>query len=303
MAKKGEVKHKDRVGEKFTTNEGYEVEITNIEGYVCTIRYADGSTKSGVYYYHLKAGNIRKPFNRIGEQWKTNEGYLATIIEYHSNKSVDVILPNGVTVLNKRYIDIIKGHISNPYHKSKFNVGYIGIGEYSSSSTFNSINIYERWCGILERCYGKRAKAYADVTVSEEWMCFQNFAEWFVKNLKPHIDETWELDKDIICKKCRVYSSETCAFVPKEINRFFVVRVGKKGNLPIGVFKDGAGFGAQIVTKGKKYLGYYKTPEEAFQAYKKAKEEYAKEIAIKWKDKINDIVYNSLMNYEIKITD
>ena len=52
-----------------------------------------------------------------------------------------------------------------------------------------------------------------------------------------------------------------------------------------------------------KYLGRYNTPEQAFLAYKIAKESYIKEVAEKWRDQIDPRVYNTLMNYEVNIDD
>ena len=52
-----------------------------------------------------------------------------------------------------------------------------------------------------------------------------------------------------------------------------------------------------------RYLGTFDTPEEAFQAYKTAKEECIKEVADKWKGLISEQVYNALINYKIEITD
>jgi len=53
----------------------------------------------------------------------------------------------------------------------------------------------------------------------------------------------------------------------------------------------------------KKCIGRFNTIEEAFYAYKKAKENYIKETANKYKDVIDIRVYNALMNYEVEITD
>jgi len=61
---------------------------------------------------------------------------------------------------------------------------------------------------------------------------------------------------------------------------------------------------AQIKSDGVvKCLGDFKTVEEAFLAYKKAKEAYVKSLANKWKDQIDPRVYNALMNYKVEITD
>ena len=47
----------------------------------------------------------------------------------------------------------------------------------------------------------------------------------------------------------------------------------------------------------------FKTSEEAFQAYKTAKEAYIKEVAERWKGKIDDKVYQALLEWKIEITD
>ena len=56
---------------------------------------------------------------------------------------------------------------------------------------------------------------------------------------------------------------------------------------------------------GNKHLGYFATPEEAFQAYKSAKEIYVKERATKYfqEGKITQRVYQALMEYQVEITD
>ena len=50
-------------------------------------------------------------------------------------------------------------------------------------------------------------------------------------------------------------------------------------------------------------LGSFKTELEAFNAYKQAKETFIKELADKWKDKIDPRAYEALMNYEVSIDD
>ena len=50
-------------------------------------------------------------------------------------------------------------------------------------------------------------------------------------------------------------------------------------------------------------LGSYTTVEKAFNAYKKAKEAHVKDVANKWKDKIDPSVYEALMNWTINIDD
>ena len=63
----------------------------------------------------------------------------------------------------------------------------------------------------------------------------------------------------------------------------------------LSVFKDGK--------KVRKGLGHFTTPEEAFKAYKLAKEKYIKEIADEYKDKIPYELYKSMYAYEVSIND
>lgn len=51
------------------------------------------------------------------------------------------------------------------------------------------------------------------------------------------------------------------------------------------------------------FLGYFTNKEEAFQAYKQAKEEYIKTEAENYKSQIDPRVYEALMNYEISYED
>ena len=79
-----------------------------------------------------------------------------------------------------------------------------------------------------------------------------------------------------------------------------------RGDLPIGVCfdKNRGKYRAAIKMCGKHInLGRFECKFEAFQAYKVAKEGYLKELAEKWKGKIDDRAYEALMNYEVDIDD
>lgn len=188
------------------------------------------------------------------------------------------------------------------YEHSKSKIHNFGINDtlFETKS-----HCYKIWCSMIGRCYYEKYKknkpTYIDCTVCDEWKYFSNFKKWFDKN---YIDG-YELDKDIIIKGNKVYSPETCCFVPQEINSVFKNRINRLSNLPKGViFSDSRlKYKAQIMEGFKrKYLGYFDTPELAFNAYKKAKESYIKEVANKWKDKIAPKVYEAMMKYEVEYT-
>jgi hypothetical protein len=239
--------------------------------------------------------------SRVGEKHTTNEGYEVEIIEYFSRLNCTIQFNNGVVVTNRVYQSIIKGNIKNTYHKSVHGVGYLGIGKYNNKT---HPKIYQTWRGMLGRGHyeklQERRPTYKGCSVAEDWHNFQVFAEWFENNYK----ESYVLDKDILQKGNKIYSPETCCFVPQEINNLLIKYDSKRGKYPIGIHKVGNRFKVQLSINGiQAHLGYFKTIEEAFEAYKTAKEIYIEEMADKWRGQITEPTYQALINYTVEITD
>lgn len=120
----------------------------------------------------------------------------------------------------------------------------------------------------------------------------------------------FELDKDILVKGNRVYSPQTCVFIPQELNALFsgCYKAKHRGKYPLGVsFNRGSGtFVAQMhKERGSldKYLGSFRTVEEAFACYKAAKEAKIKRLANKWKDQIDPRAYEALMQRTVEWDD
>ena len=160
---------------------------------------------------------------------------------------------------------------------------------------------------MLRRCYSEKKQqkqpSYIGITVCEEWYNYQNFAKWFEENWKPWMDSNWHLDKDILVKDNKIYSPDTCCFVPREINNLFKKsNSGKTKNL-IGIDIKNDKFQSRFCTSKGRICKNFNTFEEAFNYYKINKEYKLKELADKWKDKIDPIVYDTLYNYQIEITD
>ena len=163
---------------------------------------------------------------------------------------------------------------------------------------------------MLERCYSlkkhEKFPTYKGCVIDKRWHNFQNFAKWFKENYNSETMQGWHLYKDILVKGNKVYSPETCCFVPFEINTLILTNKGKRASLPIGIIssKNKKSFISRFNILGiKKHIGVYSTVEEAFEAYKEAKENYIKEFADKWKDLIDSRVYQALQEYQVEITD
>jgi len=168
---------------------------------------------------------------------------------------------------------------------------------------------YKLWQNMLERCFSEKYKqnqpTYEGVTCSKEWISMTKFIE-DVSQMKGFGLSGWELDKDILVKGNKLYSKDTCCFVPLEVNMLLVKRDNARGEFPVGVcFHKYAGkFMARLTINGKvKHLGLFNTAEEAFQVYKLAKEANIKVVAQKWQHLLDERVFQALMTYEVGIDD
>lgn len=183
-----------------------------------------------------------------------------------------------------------------------------GIGVNDVYVTTKDQKAYSLWVRMLHRCYDPKYLAqfptYKGCIVCDEWVIFSNFKDWFDKNYVAG----YQLDKDILGGRTpKRYSPLTCCFVPQEINKLLIKRGKARGDLPIGVGRSIDGKYRAHITKRSIVveLGTYNNPEEAFKAYKEAKEAHIKEIASEYykQGKISQNVYESLLCYEVSIDD
>ena len=264
--------------------------------------------------------------DRTGETNISNEGCVMKIVEYNNNCDVIIEFQDEHKYrLHTQYKAFKNGQCKNPFFASVFGYGYLGIDKNGNvSKTYESKdgkNVhtweYNKWQNMLKRCFDDKYKekypTYKDATCCKRWLCFANFLEDFeiLKNeYNWSEDETLNLDKDILHKNNKIYSLENCVLVPNWINMLFVNNDAKRGDCPIGVSyrKDRKKYQAQCNINGKlKTLGLYNTIEEAFNAYKMAKEQEIKRVANECVSKgcitKESRLYNAMMGYQIKIDD
>lgn len=249
---------------------------------------------------------------KVGDILPTSRWGDIKVIDYINSKNVIVEFINtgGVKVTNSS--NIYRGAVKDELQPDLvYGVGYNNIKNCIKKGSEYEFE-YKLWTRMLWRCYDttymKQFPTYANKTVSEDWLVFSNFVEdvrKFVGYDKAKY-ETWELDKDILVKGNTVYSKSTCCFAPKQLNYLLINPKGNRNSYPIGVHKkrDCKKYSVKMSKDNINVsLGAFDTPEEAFYAYKEAKESYIKEVANRWKDQIDHRVYKALMKYQVEITD
>lgn len=245
--------------------------------------------------------------NHIGEEKYSKYGTLSKIIEQKSNYIVIEFQDEYKTNLRTSYVNWKNNEFKNPYDKSVLNVACIG--KVKGTENGKVKKSYKTWYSMINRCYNKDfhniEKTYKDCSVCNEWLCYENFEKWYNENYYEIDGENMHLDKDIIIKGNKVYSSETCCFVPQRINKLFIKNDKIRGDLPIGVSHNRSrhNFLVQCCTKTNRTKKYFKDKNEAFLFYKNIKEKYIKEVADEYKDKIPQKLYEAMYNWKVEITD
>lgn len=156
--------------------------------------------------------------------------------------------------------------------RTAFGIG-INDAEYMTTVSINGkikqCPIHSAWALMLERCYSdkslKKHPRFIGITVCKEWRLFSNFRDWVLMQ----DDKGMRLNISIKVKGNKVYSPDTCLFIPQELEGFLDCKTTISG-LPKGVSenKDSIKYTAAIKYNGKKRnLGRFNTIEQAKAAF------------------------------------
>ena len=231
------------------------------------------------------------------------------IISYKDSKNVHIkFIGTGFETV-ARLDNIRNGKVKDRYLPSVYGVGIVGT-KYPISEYGVHTKEYGLWKNMLRRCYSdtykKKYPTYEGCKCSENFKSYEYFYEW-CHNQIGFGNEGFELDKDLLVKGNKVYSEDSCIFIPTEINTLLVKSTASRGEHLIGVYwsNTNKAFVARVNKSkgGSEYLGLFNTEIEAFNAYKTAKESFIKEQANKWKSQIDLRAYDALMNYTVNIDD
>ena len=229
-----------------------------------------------------------------------------TVVNFISGKEINIKFRDTGYETVVDVSRITTGNIKDNLKPFVCGVGYLGC-DFGKNDGLTKV--YRTWCGMVQRCYASNATfrypTYVDCSVSSEFLNFSYFKKWYFKQVGSG-EANYHFDKDLLVKGNKVYSPDTCCFIPAEINSLLTTTNKRRGGTPIGVRicnKTGK-YRSESYMNGKhKSFGSFDCPIKAFEAYKVAREVYYKEKAEQWKGKVSDEAYEALKNRKVEITD
>lgn len=251
------------------------------------LKYRDNTyIEEGNYYTSINCGGFK-------------------VLEVISAQKVRIVFTNTGTEKVVQGSHIRAGSIRDPYARLVVGKGYVGEGSYSQKQ----LKMYNCWKNMLIRCYCPDYHilypTYMPCEVSEDWLNFQNFSGWYIKTYPKITSVRWELDKDLFSEEDKLYSENTCCWLPSQINNLLRDKVVAKGRKYLeGVFYDKDrpnGYRSHIVIDGKqKYLGTYNTQQEASDRYLEARQNNILLLAERYKNILELTTYNKLITYKLR---
>lgn len=254
---------------------------------------------------------------RLNQIGYNNKGELMEIVIYNSYDDIIVrFLDSNKCEVHTQYINFLKGNVKNYMRPTHGYHGFIGQGKYQSEYTVNGdkmyFTAYTIWSGMHRRSnnFDNKHPTYTDVNVCEEWWNFQNFAKWYEENIYYIDDEVMCIDKDIKYPGNKEYSPDSCIIVPNRINDIFKNNdiKSKDNGLPVGVNIRRDGKNIKYRARCNVRVGYreYRTLsktfdniKDAYDFYKKTKENYIKDVANEYKNKLPKTIYNLLTSFRL----
>lgn len=239
---------------------------------------------------------------KVGSVIETVNGPI-TVLEIFNSRKVRILFHEypWETVVTAGVVRI--GRVRNRMRPTVLSLGYLGDGLYDS---INSPKAYRSWVNMFHRVHNpptdRVKRCYSDVTISNEWYCFQDFAKWYVafQNNLPTVNFSWYLDKDLLVPGNRSYGPDVCCLIPNAINCVLGDCAINRGSLPMGVAKIGNKYRANcrnIHSSISEVIGDYDTVKEAWEAYWLVKFQSIQEVGRLFKDCVPQIVANRLMNF------
>lgn len=238
----------------------------------------------------------------IGTILESNNFGKFKIIDYKKYNDIIIEFIDTGYINSVSSDQIRNGRVRDAMIPNVYGVGFLGDGPHVAKLGLKHTKEYKVWHDMMMRCYSKECQddhpSYKQCYVSNEWHNFQNFAEWYKKNIKDD-GQRYEIDKDLLTANNKVYSEEQCILLPKMINAFLTDRNADRGKCPIGVNQDKSGrYMARCsnpLTGNRDYLGLFDDINKAHLAWRMRKSHLITKLIATQKNKR---IINGLLNYK-----
>lgn len=140
-------------------------------------------------------------------------------------------------------------------------------------------------------------KSYSGVEISETFKDPQKFCNWCVTQSGWGMG--YHLEKDLLSGDSKIYSEDTCVFLPREINLALIplrksrVHYTKEDKYCLHI----SWCGEESIIVG------FETEDEALIAYKQYREAYVKKLAHEYKEAISEKAFDTLLSWEATLQD
>lgn len=242
----------------------------------------------------------------LGTQHEHKQYGKYMLVEYINNQKVRIIFERTGYELTTSLQAVRNKVVQDPLQPSLYGVAILGL-PLKSYPTKLTKEAYRSYVSMIERVYVRKFNTYIDCSVREDWLVFENYKAFFCED--SWRQDGWQLDKDLLVYGNRIYSKDTCVFLPPEINITMTTyreqRTEASHNLPPGVSYLSRGKKRYKIHKiaacmdpPVKTSEFFNDPKEAYREYKKFRESVWKYLADKWEGKIDPRATKALRERE-----
>lgn len=285
------------VGGLYETNNCGWLEVLSIESSVkATVRFVETGYTTEAKLGPIRRGTVKdwsgNMRESVGKVFPTLNYGDVELVVYKDSTNITVKFINTGNLADTTVGNLKQGKVMDYYLPVICGVGYIGKGIYSSTT---HPKVYNTWIKMLTRCYenGTGHKNYMDKYVDEKWHNYQTFASWAVNQIG--CNNGCQLDKDILVKGNKVYSEDTCCFVPASVNSLIIKSENVTGHLN----RFGTYYFSVQDSNGESLTESFKSLKEGQDWYKVNKERIIKEVADKHKNVLDSRVYDALYSWQV----
>lgn len=207
------------------------------------------------------------------------------------------------------YVDLINGHFYKILNGRKELLDESEMTQYGQC--FEVINLYwfrEKYKSMLNRTIGlkdgfeldSRKRTYINCKLCDEWLDYDNFLKWTIDNYWTYKDEVMCIDKDLLIPNNKLYSPDTCVFLPNSFNVAIALNKSSKYGL-CGVYNNGGRnkcWVGRAQRRDKIIRKSFYTPLDAQKWYIQEKNNYIHQLAEDDKNLIPQNVYEAMIKYD-----